>query len=189
MKPIAFHILYLSVIGILGFQLWTKTKLLNGIISEMDNTTMYNCEKLRLCNEMIFGYTERNFSTNPKYNEFLNSSKSIRTLTESVLSLIKRELNEQDIRSEADFTSLKDSLQRYHHQVLDILDSDQEFYLKKCHLSAFYQNQKLWNRLIKQPKTLLLLLQNKVLLDENQCLNMILDKVTICVYITPNFRL
>ena len=113
MKMLWLHGIYLSVIGVLGFQLWTKTvenqTAHNSVMIETEKILKENNIVLHYITDMRLAEIERYSSTNPlHYNHFgirartvFESSKSFTAVLARNLSNLEKneKVNVKEIRS------------------------------------------------------------------------------------------
>lgn len=111
MKNLWLHGIYLSIIGILGFQLWSKTTETRYMFGQVDQVLKSNNELLRLNSESMLNEIEKNYSTNPeKYEYFHAGSKVYSKLFQSALNMIDRYDNKTKLLENINLNELKDSM-------------------------------------------------------------------------------
>jgi hypothetical protein len=180
MKNLWLHGIYLSIIGILGFQLWLKTAETRFVFSQVDQALKSNNELLRLNSETILYEIEKNYSTNPnKYGFFHTGSKVYSLLSQSASNIIDKYENKAKLQESINLNDLKDSLSILSKKTGFVNDEKESLALtKQCNLIKTIQNDTFWKYFMSNPSTNFQLLKNQIKLDELVFLNYFLDKVS-----------
>ena len=91
MKNLWLHAIYLSIIGILGFQLWSKTTETRFTLNQVDQVLKSDNEVLRANSEYFLNEINRKYSTNTeKYGHLITSSKANSMLCQSASNIIDK---------------------------------------------------------------------------------------------------
>lgn len=180
MKNLWLHGIYLSIIGILGFQLWSKTTEMRYTFGQVDQVLKSNNEVLRINSENILYEIEKNYSTNPnKYGYFFTASKVNSILFQSASNFIDKFENKSKLRGNINLNNLRDSMSILSKKTGFIHDERDSLTLtKQCSLIKTIQNDTFWKGFMSNPSTNFLLLKNQIKLDEIVYLNYFMDKVS-----------
>ena len=180
MKNLWLHGIYLSIIGILGFQLWSKTTETRYTFGQVDQVLKSNNEILRINSENILHEIEKNYSTNPnKYGYFFTGSKVNSVLFQSASNFIDKYENRAKLHENINLNDLRDSMSILSKKASSIHDErDSLTLIKQCSLMKTIQNDTFWKSFMSNPSTNFQLLKNQIKLDELVYLNYYLDKVS-----------
>ena len=180
MKNLWLHGIYLSIIGILGFQLWSKTTETRYTFGQVDQVLKSNNEILKSTSEDMFRAIESNYLRNPeKYEPVYTNAKEIRTASQSSSNFIDINSTNTKLKVSLNLNDFRDSLNNFSKKstfVDDIVDSI--ILLKHCILNKTIENHTFWSSFMSNPSTNFLLLKNQNLLDEIVYLNYFMDKVS-----------
>ncbi len=185
MKNLWLHGIYLTIIGILGFQLWSKTTEARFIFSQVDQVLKSDNEVLRSNSEYIGNQIEKNYSTNPeKYGHFNKASKVKSILFQSASNFIDKFENKVKMNETINLNDLRDSLSILSKKAVFVDDKiDSSILIGQCSLMKTVQNDNFWKCFMSHPSTNFSLLKNQIKLDELVYLNYFLDKVGFIVEI------
>jgi vancomycin permeability regulator SanA len=94
MKNLWLHGFYLTVIGVLGFQLWAKTASTKRVFEQVDKVLTTNCEIIKGTSESLFYQIERNYYTNTKlFEQTFANAKAVKNATKSADNVLSNELS------------------------------------------------------------------------------------------------
>ena len=180
MKNLWLHGIYLSIIGILGFQLWSKTTETRYTFGQVDQVLKSDNEVLRKVSDDFFSQIEKDYSMNPKkYEYFFINSKSTKILFQSASNLIDINENNTKLQVNLNLNAFRDSLRNFSKKASSIHDErDSLTLIKQCSLMKTIQNDTFWKSFMNNPSTNFQLLKNQIKLDELVYLNYYLDKVS-----------
>ena len=180
MKNLWLHAIYLSIIGVLGFQLWSKTAETRFTLNQVAQVLKSNNEVLRINSEYLLYEIEKEYSTNTeKYGHLITSSKANSMLFQSASNIIDKFEKKVELNESINVNSLRDSLSVFSKKLGSIEDKlDSSALIKGCSLIKIIQNDTFWKSFMSNPSTNFLLLKNQIKLDELVYLNYFLDKVS-----------
>ncbi len=180
MKNLWLHGIYLSIIGILCFQLWSKSAATKLAFEQVKEVLESNNAFFDSHSEYLFGEIQKETETNPRrYKPYFDGAKQLRETSKLTSSFIdKMSINVQN-HVNLDLNIIKDSLNFYSKSLINIQDKEDSLNLtKRFSLFKTIQNGSFWSHFKENEHTNLLLLKNKFLLDEILYLIYIQDKVT-----------
>ena len=180
MKNLWLHGIYLSIIGIVGFQLWSKTTETRFTFSQVDQVLKSNNEVLRINTQDMFEAIESNYFRNPEKNEHsFNNSKEIRKAFKSSSDFIDINLTNTKLNVSLNLNDFRNSLNILSKKATSVDEKlDSIALLKHCILVKTIQNDTFWKSFMHNPSTNFLLLKNQIKLDELVYLNYFMDKVS-----------
>ena len=178
MKNLWLHGIYLTVISILGFQLWSKMTTVNVNTKQIEETLEKNCQMLFNDSQMLFFLIERNKETNPPIYQadFLQANRVMESV-KTASNFIDLVLTGNSTNKISNIKSIKDSLNTLSKILTEIEDKiDNEALKKQCLTLKTLQNDTFWNNFEENESTNLLILKNQFKIDELNYLNYFLDK-------------
>ncbi len=180
MKNLWLHGIYLSIIGILGFQLWSKTADARLAFGQVEQVLKNNCEVLRMDSDNLFNQIEKDYSTNPvKYEHFFTNAKEIRIASQSASNFIDIISANTRLHVSLNLNDFKDSLSVFSKKITSVHNKEDSLTLiKECSIIKTIQNDTFWRGFMSNPSTNFLLLKNQIKLDELVYLNYFLNKVS-----------
>ena len=180
MKNLWLHVIYLSIIGALCFQLWSKTTEMPYTFGQVDQVLKSDNEVLRKVSDDFLYQIEKNYLTNPnKYGYFFTGSKVNSILFQSASNFIDKYENKAKLHENINLNDMRDSMAILSKKTSFINDKvDSLALIKQCSLTKTIQNDTFWKGFMINPSTNFLLLKNQIKLDEIVYLNYFLDKVT-----------
>ena len=180
MKYLWLHAIYLSIIGILGFQLWSKTAETRFTLNQVNQVLKSNNEVLRANSEAMFYAIEREYFRNPeKYEHFFNNAKEVSKVFQSSSNFIDIHSTNTKLEVKLNLNDFRNSSNNFSKKSTFVDDKiDSLLLLKHCILDKTIQNDTFWKNFMSHPSTNFLLLKNQIKLDELVYLNYFLDKVS-----------
>jgi hypothetical protein len=179
MKNLWLHCIYISIIGVLGFQLWAKTDVSKQAFHQVDSVLESNNSFLSNTSEYLFDDIKREFSTNPeKYGHLINKGDTIVKTAESTTTFLEQQIMRSNKGKELNSLMIKDTLQAFSRNLNKIADSDSTTLLGKSQINKLMNNDTFWTSFKDNQATYLSLIKNQVKLDEIWYLNYINDKVS-----------
>ena len=180
MKNLWLHGIYLSIIGALCFQLWSKTTEMPYTFGQVDQVLKSDNEVLRKVSDDMLYTIERNYLRNPKkYETVYNNAKKIRTASQLSSNFIDINLTNTKLNVSLNLNDFKNSLNNFSQKSTFVDDKvDSITLLKHCILNKTIENQTFWKGFMSYPSTNFLLLKNQNLLDEIVYLNYFMDRVS-----------
>ena len=180
MKNLWLHGIYLSIIGVLCFQLWSKTATTEYAFEQVDEVLRSNSSFFDNHSEYLFQDIEKQTETNPlRYKPYFLGAEQLRETSKLVSNFIDKMSKNEQNNTAIDFNTIKDSLSFYSKSLTNIEDKkDSLILIKQQGLMKFIQNESFWKYFKVNVKSNLLLLKNQFQLDEIQYLIYIQDRVT-----------
>ena len=180
MKNLRLHGIYLSIIGVLCFQLWSKTAATRVAFEQVDEVLRSNSSFFDSHSEYLFHDIEKQTETNPlRYKPYFLGAKQSREASKLASNFIDKMSIYIENHSKLDFNIIKDSLSFYSKSLINIDDQKDRISLtKRFSLLKTLQNDSFWNSFKKNERSNLILLENQFKLDEIQYLFYIQDKVS-----------
>ena len=180
MKNLWLHGIYLSVIGVLSFQLWAKTvahqTAHNTVMTEVEKNLKENNIVLRYVNDTYLADIEHNSVINPdKYSRFSNRAKIVFESSNSFTNVLAKNLFNLEKGEKANIKEIKDSLIECHQRLKSIVDEPDSILFKRSFILKVIENDTFWTDFQSNEKVYLTLLKNYILLDEQMLQNYIMD--------------
>ena len=174
------HGIYLSVIGVLGFQLWAKTVENKTIFTQIEQVSINTTKELSKESEHIYDIILNNVATNPtRYEVFQFKGKKIVEASNSAIKLINQNIFQIHKHESVDIEKLRVSLAFFLKELNTIDDKNDSLYLiQKFGLLKLIQNDTIWKGVQKKGIVYFELLKNQILLDKILYLNYISDKMS-----------
>jgi hypothetical protein len=182
MKNIIFHVIYISILGFIGYQYYSSSKVDTLLLSEIDKTLTIDSEQVQ---KSMFGIergVKMNVNAQPKYVSHLDILQEVNPKTESIYKWIVYQKNNIKDLKHAD---VRDSMSVLSQNILksianlDLRDS----FKRESHLLKVINDARYWQHFKDFPKNILTDLQNKIVLDQlmigNYCLTKSSEKVDI----------
>ena len=192
MKNLWLHSIYLSIIGILGFQLWSKTTVVSASFQQIEEILKNDFYVLKYSSQDLFTEVNKYYNVRPtdSNKNYFIESQEISALSNSEINYIDKRLLDLQTGKNCDFKDFKDSLLKFSQAMLG-LDSDIDSSLlhKFYGLNKFVKSDTFQNGFNLNQKTYLIALKNQIKMDEILYLNYYLDKTSsrFCGFI-PKFR-
>lgn len=180
MKNLWLHGIYLAVIGVLGFQLWSKAEGTRLAFEQVGKVLKSNSSFFDYYSKYLFQDIEKQTDTNPlKYKNYHLNGKQLTESSKLASDFIdKMTINVQN-HLKLDLNTIKDSLDYYLKSLTNIQDKEDSLSLtKRYDIFKTIQNDAFWKNFKENEPTNLLLLKNQLQLDEIQYLIYLQDKVT-----------
>ena len=180
MKNLWLHGIYLSIIGVLCFQLRSKTAATRVAFDQVEKVLESNISFFDSHSEYLFQDIEKQTETNPlRYKDYYLNGEKLTIACKSFSDFIdKTSINMQN-HVKLDLNMIKDSLNYYSKSLVNIQDKQDSLSLvKRYEILETIQNDSFWKYFKVNEKSNLLLLKNQFKLDEIQYLFYIQDKVT-----------
>ena len=180
MKNLWLHGIYLSIIGVLCFQLWSKTAATRLAFEQVEKVLESNSSFFNSHSEYLFQDIEKQTETNPRrYKPYFDGAKQIRETSKLVSNIIDKMSKNVQNHVNLDLNIIKDSLNFYSKSLTNIDDPKDRLNLIKLYcLLKTIQNDTFWSSFKGNEQTHLLLLKNQFKLDEIQYLIYLQDKVS-----------
>lgn len=196
MKNLWLHGIYLSIIGVLCFQLWSKTVATRVAFEQIGEVLKSNYAFFDMHSTYLFQDIEKQIETNPlRYKPYFLGAEQLKEGSKLVNNFIDNMLKNVQNHVNLDLNIIKDSLNFYSKSLTNIDDpKDRLSLIKLSCLLKTIQNDTFWSTFKENEQTHLLLLKNQFHLDEILYLTYIQDKVTfrscgitevLCVAIAP----
>ena len=177
MKNLWLHGIYLSVIGVLGFQLWAKTVAMRLALEPVSEVLECNNSFFDSHSEDHFNDIEKQVETDPRrYKSYFDAAKQTREASKLASNFIDK----MSIKAEnyVNLKMLRDSLNDYSKSLTNIQDQKDSFILiKQFGLIKMIQNDTFWKYFDVNLKMNLQLIKNQIKIDGLVYHNYINDKV------------
>jgi hypothetical protein len=182
MKNIVFHVIYISILGFIGYQYYSSSKVDTLLLSEIDKTLTIDSEQVQKCMFGIERGVKMNVDAQPKYVSYLDILQEVNSKTESIYKwIVYQKNNIKDLRH----ADVRDSMSVLSQNILksianlDLRDS----FKRESHLLKALNDARYWRHFKDNPKNILTDLKNKITLDQlmiaNYCLTKSSEKVEI----------
>ena len=180
MKNLRLHGIYLSIIGVLCFQLWSKTAATRVAFEQVDEVLRSNSSFFDSHSEYLFRDIEKQAETNPlRYKPYFDAAKQTREASKLSSNFIDKMSISIQNHVNLDLKTVKDSLNYYSKSLTNIQDKqDSLSFLKKYSIIKTIQNDSFWISFKENEQSHLLKLKNQFQLDEILYLTYIQDKVS-----------
>ena len=180
MKMLWLHGIYLSVIGVLGFQLWTKTvenqTAHNSVMIETEKILKENNIVLHYITDMRLAEIEKYSSTNPlHYNHFGIRARTVFESSKSFTAVLARNLSNLEKNEKVNVKEIRDSMVGCYQKLKSIVDVPDSILFKRIFIQKILENDTFWIDFKSNEKVYLALLKNYILLDEQMLQNYIMD--------------
>lgn len=180
MKMLWLHGIYLSVIGVLGFQLWAKTvenqTAHNSVMIETEKILKENNIVLHYITDMRLAEIERYSSTNPlHYNHFGIRARTVFESSKSFTAVLARNLSNLEKGEKVNVNEIRDSMLECSKKFKSIVDKPDSILFKVIFIQKILHNDTFWTDFKSNEKIYLALLKNYILLDELMLQNYIMD--------------
>ena len=180
MKMLWLHGIYLSVIGVLGFQLWAKTvenkTAHNSVMIETEKILKENNIVLHYITDMRLAEIERYSSTNPlHYNHFGIRARTVFESSKSFTAVLARNLSNLEKGEKVNVKEIKDSMLECSQKLKSIVEKPDSILFKRIFIQKILHNDTFWTDFKSNEKIYLALLKNYILLDELMLQNYIMD--------------
>lgn len=178
MKNLWLHGFYLSVIGVLGFQLWVKTVSHKTMMSQMEEILKKNNSVLNDIATYNFDVIEKQSSTNPKvYEHLVSQAKIVRHTSKFFTEILSKNLFNVEKGVKINFDEIKNALIDCSQKFKSSIDNQDSNILSKRLLTPkLLRNDTFWTHFKANEKAYLALLKNYVRLDELMLQNYTLDR-------------
>jgi hypothetical protein len=182
MKNIVFHFIYISILGFIGYQYYSNSKVDAQLLPEIDKTLFIDSD---LMQKSMFGIergVKMNVDAQPKYVSYLDILQEVNPKTESIYKWIVYQKNNIKDLKHAD---VRDSINVLSQNILkSIANLDfRDSFRGESHLLKIINDARFWRHFKDFPKNILTDLQNKITLDQlmigNYCLTKSSHKVDI----------
>jgi hypothetical protein len=177
MKNLWMHGIYLSIIGVLGFQFWAKTAIFDFNYKQIDKLLEKNCDVLNDDSQTLFWEIKKIVPTNPEvYGYLLVDSENIDICSRGVMETLDRQLANLKIGEKANLNKIDNAIKTFSNSLFLGLDElDKKALIKNSLVINRIKNDKFWIYFSKNPVINLWILKNEVKLDElmmfNYCTN------------------
>ena len=180
MKNFWLHGIYLSIIGILCFQLWSKTAATRVAFEQVNKVLINNCELLDIDSKSLFYQIERNKEINPHiYEPIFLEAKQTKESTESANNFIEKLIIKTQNNEKLNLKEVKDSIFIFSKQLTGLKDKEDSISLvKRCLILKTIENDTFWNGFKVNQAAYLYFLKNQFLIDEIRYLYYHMDKVS-----------
>jgi hypothetical protein len=181
MKNVWLHGIYLSLIGILAFQLYSTIKARDLAFGQVEQVLNNNFHILEADSKSLCETIEKQSATNfMLYEQHRNSERQVKEVSKAALNSISKYLGDVLSGKKLSEKAIRDDLKSFSlsasYSVSDLRDRFE--IIKKCYLNKLIENDTFWKIFNQNPNTNLLLLKNQIVLDEVIYLNYLLDKVS-----------
>ncbi len=179
MKNLWLHGVYLTVIGVLGFQLWAKTAWVDLAFQQIDRLIERNCQVLHGDSQILFEEIKKMIPTNPKvYGFLLKDTENIDTCSRRVNEALDMQLADLKIGEKANLNRTKNTLQTFSNSLfLGLNELDKMALIKNSLVIKRIKNDTFWTHFNENPATNLWVIKNEVKLDELMMCNYCTDKI------------
>jgi hypothetical protein len=182
MKNIVFHFIYISILGFIGYQYYSSSKVDTQLLSEIDRTLSIDSESISRSKQGIERGVERCVDAQPKYALYLDALKEVNAKTESIYKLIVYQKNNvRDLKR----SDMRDSISLLSENILKSISNldFRDSFRRESHLLKVINDAHYWQHFKDFPKNIMTDLQNKISLDQlmigNYCLTKSSEKVDI----------
>jgi hypothetical protein len=182
MKNVWLHGIYLSLIGILAFQLYSTIKARDLAFGQVEEVLNNNYKVLDSDSESLCKTIEKQSVINlALYEQYRNSERQVKEQSGAVLNSIFKYLSDVKEGKKLSEKVIRDNLKSFFiSQSSLILDpKDKVEIIKRCSLNKLIENDIFWKIFNENPTTNLLLLKNQLKLDDILYLNYLIDKVSM----------
>jgi hypothetical protein len=182
MKNIVFHVIYISILGFIGYQYYSNSKVDTQLLFEIDKTLFIDSDQMQKCMFGIERGVKMNVDAQPKYVSYLDVLQEVNPKTESIYKWIVYQKNNIKDLKHAD---VRDSINVLSQNILkSIANLDfRDSFRGESHLLKIINDARFWRHFKDFPKNILTDLQNKITLDQlmigNYCLTKSSHKVDI----------
>ena len=179
MKNLPLHVIYLSIIGILSFQLWSKTAMTNQAFEQVEQVLEKDLEFFKVSHknleEAINVTIFRNYTRNEEYKTMIDDLKD---LSQSKMMLIDKSILSYKQGKAISIEKLNDSIYEFSNILSNLVkDKGDSLALTKLYgFKKFMSNDSFSNIIQKRNPLYLLLLKNQIYWDEFILYNYVLDK-------------
>ena len=179
MKNLPLHVIYLSIIGILSFQLWSKTAMTNQAFEQVEQVLEKDLEFFKVSHknleEAINVTIFRNYTRNEEYKTMIDDLKD---LSQSKMMLIDKSILSYKQGKAISIEKLNDSIYEFSNILSNMVkDKGDSLALTKLYgFKKFMSNDSFSNIIQKRNPLYLLLLKNQIYWDEFILYNYVLDK-------------
>ncbi len=177
MKPIWLHGIYLSIIGVLSFQLWSRAATANAAFAEIDTIISHGLNVIKDDNGNISSEIEKQIYTNiMKYGMYKEPTKHIAAVTKNTIDFLTKSYENRDFNIE----NLKKRIEE-HSKVMDISIPDQKertLITKQSHIHKLLSSNAFWQSMKTYPSVFTTILKQQILADETLYLKYFHDKVS-----------
>jgi hypothetical protein len=181
MKNVWLHGLFLSIIGILAFQLYSTIKARDLAFGQVAQVLENNCKILdsdsrSLCDE-IEKESARNFVL---YEQYRDCERALVDQSKEVNNNVSNYLSEAKAGKKLNKIAIRDDLKSFFisASVLVRDPKDRAIVISKSSLNKLIENDTFWKGFNENPTTNLLMLKSQIKLDDIMYLNYLLDKVS-----------
>jgi hypothetical protein len=180
MKNLWLHGFYLTVIGILGFQLWARTATMKLAFEQVNSVLKNSNNVLKRESEYIYENILKNVASNPmQYEKFHYKGKVIKSVCNLATNLINLDQLKIKQFDKKGIKMLRDSLEILSHNLISNAENYDSLHLiERCGIVKLIQNDTFWESINVSKTTHLQLLKNQFQLDEILYLNYISDKMS-----------
>ncbi len=180
MKMLWLHGIYLSVIGVLGFQLCGKTvenkTAHNSVMKETEKVLKENNIVLHYNSDMLLDQIEKYSSINPNhYGQFANRARTVYESSKSFTAVIARNLSHLEKNEKVNIKEIRDSMLECYQKLKSIVEKPHSILLERIFIQKILKNDTFWTDFKSNEKIYLALLKNYILLDEQMLHNYIMD--------------
>ena len=180
MKMLWLHGIYLSVIGVLGFQLWAETvenqTAHNSVMIETEKILKENNIVLHYITDMRLAEIEKYSTTNPlHYNHFGIRARTVFESSKSFTAVLARNLSNLEKNEKVNVKEIRDSMVGCYQKLKSIVDVPDSILFKRIFIQKILENDTFWIDFKSNEKVYLALLKNYILLDEQMLQNYIMD--------------
>ena len=179
MKNLWLHGIYLTIIGILCFQLWSKTAANNASFKQFEQ--VFNNEYVFLNAYSIYFFNEidKQYKTNPsKYEKFRKHSENIFNASKLITSLVSIDSVTAKLKKSTDLNKIRDSLVVFSNNLFDIPEKQYRSKLmEECGSDKLIKNDIFWKNIDANLIANLQLIKNQIKIDELAYLGYLHDKV------------
>ncbi len=179
MKNLWLHGIYISIIGVLGFQLWAKTAVAKQAFSQVDSVLATNYQILNSNSDNIIKDIKGWSSTNPeKYDYLIKKVGLVNKSTKSVENVLSEHILKLDEGKIVSVFNIKKALQTFLNNLNTVPDSTLcKEIMNNSEVFKLMNVDTFWTCFKDNQVIFLNILLNQVKLNQMRYLNYINDKV------------
>jgi hypothetical protein len=177
MKHIWLHGIYLSIIGVLSFQLWSKTERAERAFGQIEETIKRGLQTIKEDNDNTSIEIEKQIYTNMmKYGMYKEPAKFIDAITKNSIEMLSKSNDSNNFDIENIKTHLEEHAKALDYSVPD--PQDRAVITDLSHIHKLLSDNVFWESAKAYPSVFSAILKQQVLADETMYLNYIEDKVS-----------
>jgi hypothetical protein len=186
MKNLLFHGVYLSIIAVLSYLYYDKTKTDDYIFEKSNEALVYDYRILNSSNGSTIYEITKNVKRHPKFVEFLDLANKTSDISKALVSKINTYINQKKISID-EVNQLKKDVEISFEQLFSMISNkNREAILKHSQITPLLKDDIFWVTMKKASDERLLnlfnLLKNKIISDEVNVLNYCIDRTTLCEF-------